>query len=47
MKTVYKTKTELRQETEKQVAMFLKRGGTIEVAKTRKAPAGARTWMKR
>lgn len=47
MKTVYKTKTELRQETEKQIKEFLKRGGTIEVAKSRKAPAGARTWMKR
>jgi hypothetical protein len=47
MKTVYKTKAELREETAKQVALFLKRGGTIEVAKTRKAPASARTWMKR
>ncbi len=47
MTTIYKTKTELRQETEKQIKEFLKRGGSIEVAKTRKAPASARTWMKR
>jgi hypothetical protein len=47
MNTVYKTKTQLREETDKQIKAFLKRGGSIEVVKTRKAPASARTWMKR
>jgi hypothetical protein len=40
---IFKSKAELRAETEKQVAMFLKRGGAIEVIKARKAP---RTKMK-
>jgi hypothetical protein len=34
----YKSKSELRAETEKQMALFLKRGGSIEVIKPRKAP---------
>lgn len=34
----YKSKAELRAETEKQLALFLKRGGSIEVIKARKAP---------
>lgn len=34
----YKSKAELRAETEKQMALFLNRGGSIEVIKTRKAP---------
>jgi len=34
----YKSKSEIRAETEKQVKLFLKKGGTIEVAKPRKAP---------
>ena len=38
MNTIYKTKSELRAETEKQVQLFLKKGGSIEVAKPRKAP---------
>lgn len=38
MQTIYKTKSQIRQETEAQVALFLKRGGQIEVVKARKAP---------
>lgn len=38
MTMFYKTKAELRAETEKQVALFLKKGGSIEVIKPRKAP---------
>ena len=34
----YKSKSELRAETEKQMALFLKRGGSIEIVKARKAP---------
>lgn len=34
----YKSKSELRAETEKQMALFLKTGGSIEVIKSRKAP---------
>jgi hypothetical protein len=34
----YKTKAELRAETEQQVTLFLKKGGSIEVIKPRKAP---------
>jgi hypothetical protein len=40
------SKSTLRQETERQVAEFLKRGGSIQVLPTRKAKAGARTWKK-
>lgn len=40
---IVKSKSEIRAETEKQVALFLKRGGVIEVIKARKAP---RTKMK-
>ena len=36
--TIYKSKAELRVETEKQVKLFLKKGGSIEVVKARKAP---------
>ena len=35
---VFKTKSQLRAETEKQVKLFLKKGGSIEVVKARKAP---------
>lgn len=38
MSVVFKTKAEIRAETEKQVAKFLKKGGSIEVVKSRKAP---------
>jgi hypothetical protein len=34
----YKSKSELRAETEKQLALFLKKGGSIEFIKPRKAP---------
>jgi hypothetical protein len=34
----YKSKSELRAETEKQVKLFLRKGGSIEVIKPRKAP---------
>ena len=34
----YKSKSEIRAETEQQVKLFLKRGGSIEVVKARKAP---------
>ena len=36
--TMYKSKTELRAETEKALKKFLKQGGSIEVVKSRKAP---------
>jgi hypothetical protein len=35
---MYKSKTELRAETEKAVMKFLKQGGSIEVVKSRKGP---------
>lgn len=35
---VFKTKSQLRAETEKQVKKFLRSGGTIEVVKARKTP---------
>ncbi len=38
MNTFFKSKSELRAETEKQVKLFLKKGGSIEVVKARKAP---------
>ena len=38
MKTVYKTKSQLRAETADSVEAFLRAGGTIEVVKARKAP---------
>lgn len=38
MNVIYKSKSEIRKETETQVALFLKRGGSIEVIKPRKAP---------
>jgi len=34
----YKSKSELRAETEKQLKAFLRKGGSIEVVKPRKAP---------
>ena len=34
----YKSKSELRVETEKQLKLFLKRGGSIEVVKAKKVP---------
>jgi len=34
----FKSKSELRAETEKQLKAFLKKGGSIEVIKPRKAP---------
>lgn len=43
-----KSKAELRAETEKQMAAFLKRGGQVQVVETKKkAPPAARTWMKK
>lgn len=38
MSVVYKSKSQVRQETEQQLKDFLKRGGVIEVVKSRKAP---------
>ena len=38
MNTVYKSKSQLREETAVELEKFLKAGGTIEVVKTRKAP---------
>ena len=38
MNQVYKSKSQVRQETEDAVAQFLARGGQIEVVKSRKAP---------
>jgi hypothetical protein len=38
MNTFFKSKSELRAETEKLVKLFLKKGGSIEVVKPRKAP---------
>jgi hypothetical protein len=38
MSVVFKSKAELRAETEKQVALFLKKGGSVEIVKSRKAP---------
>lgn len=38
IKTLVKSKSELRAETEKQLKLFLKKGGTIEIIKPRKAP---------
>jgi hypothetical protein len=35
---MYKSKTELRVETEQALKKFLKQGGSIEVVKSRKAP---------
>ena len=35
----YKSKSELRAETEKQLTLFLKKGGSIEIVKARKAPS--------
>lgn len=40
MKEIYKTKAQLRAESEEQIADFLRRGGVIEVS-TRKAKAPA------
>ena len=38
MNTIFKSKSQLRQETEDAVAAFLRAGGSIEVVKARKAP---------
>ena len=38
MNTIYKTKSDFRTETEKQVELFLKKGGSIEIVKPRKTP---------
>lgn len=44
----FKSKAELRAETEKQLKAFLKRGGQVQVIETKKkVPAAARTWMKK
>lgn len=40
------SKSTLREDTERQIAEFLKRGGTVQVLPTRKAKSGARTWKK-
>jgi hypothetical protein len=48
MTVVYKSKAEIRAETEKQLKAFLKRGGHVQVIETKKkVPAAARTWMKK
>jgi hypothetical protein len=48
MSQVFKTKSQLRAESEKQLKAFLKKGGVIQVIEPKKkAPAGSRTWMKR
>lgn len=36
--TIYKTKSQLRQETSDAMQQFLARGGQVEVVKARKAP---------
>lgn len=36
--TIYKSKSQLRQETADSIQQFLARGGQIEVVKSRKAP---------
>ena len=38
MKTVYKSKSQLREETADAVEAFLRAGGSIEVVKSKKAP---------
>lgn len=38
MSVIYKSKSELRAESEKALKKFLKQGGTIEIVKSRKAP---------
>ena len=38
MSVVFKSKSQVREETKDAVAEFLARGGTIEVVKARKAP---------
>ena len=38
MTVVFKSKAELRAETEKALKKFLKRGGDIEIVKAKKAP---------
>jgi hypothetical protein len=38
MSIFYKSKVELAKETEKQIKEFLRKGGSIEVVKSRKAP---------
>jgi hypothetical protein len=38
MNLIYKSKSQIREETEAQLKEFLKRGGSIEVVKSRKAP---------
>ena len=38
MNVVYKSKSQVREETKDAVAEFLARGGTIEIVKSRKAP---------
>jgi hypothetical protein len=42
----YKSKSEIRAETEKQLKLFLKKGGSIEVVKARKAPKQAACLVK-
>lgn len=43
-----KSKSQLREETAKALAEFLKRGGSVQVVETKKtAPPAARTWAKR
>ena len=43
MSVVYKSKAQLRVETEKALKKFLKQGGSIEVVKSRKAPTSKMT----
>jgi hypothetical protein len=46
MTTVFKTKSQLREESVKALKEFLRKGGQIEVVKA-KSSNGSRTWMKR
>lgn len=38
MNVIYKSKAQLAKETEKQVKAFLRKGGSIEIVKSRKTP---------
>ena len=40
------SKSQLREDTERKIAEFLKRGGQVQVLPTRKAKTGARTWKR-
>jgi hypothetical protein len=46
MSQVFKTKSQLREESAKALKEFLRKGGSVEVVKA-KQTNGSRTWMKR